>query len=231
MPVQHRARPPLIAASWRPAVATAVIVALTGLVALGIALRDDHDGTRFDDAVLTWLLSHVGAVAQQALLVLAEPALVLVLLAVIAVLAALLRRWDVLVLAVVGPAAALILTEIVLKPSVNRTVGLVVDLPTGPGPAGAAFPSGHETGLASLTTVLLILLARAPVSRRVRAVSVAALVLWTVGGALGLVRSLYHFATDTVGAICVSVVCVAGVALLVDALAAQLKPRQLTPRS
>ena len=47
-------------------------------------------------------------------------------------------------------------------------------------------------------------------------------------GAVGLVANLYHYATDTVGGVCVAVATVLGVALLVDAV---VGPAQFTCRS
>lgn len=226
MPVQYRPRRPLIVPSWRPAALVAVGLAFIGLVGLGVALHDTSDPTAFDNAVIRWLLAHTGAGAQQTLLGLSDPALVLVLLGAVAVGGAVARRWELVAVTVAGPLVALLLTEVVLKRVVNRAFGVIVELTYGVVPAGPAFPSGHETGLASLTTVLLLVLGRARVGRRVRVAGVGVLMLWTIAGALGLVRSHYHYATDTVGAICVSVLCVLGIAVLVDALAPRMEQRR-----
>lgn len=230
MPVQHRPRRPLIAPSWQPVALVAVGLGFIGLVVLGIALHDTSDPTAFDNAVIKWLLAHTGAGAKQTLIGLSDSVLVIVLLAAIAVGGAVTHRWDLVVVTVAGPVLALLLTEVVLKPMVNRSFGVIVELTHGAVPAGSAFPSGHETGLASLTTVLLLVLGRARVGRRVRLTGVAVLTLWTIAGALGLVRSHYHYATDTVGAICVSVMCVLGIAVLVDMLTPRIQDRgrQLT---
>jgi undecaprenyl-diphosphatase len=222
-PVQQRIRRPLIAPAWRPVAFSVFLVALVGLATLSIGLHDKGTGTGFDNATLRWLLAHTSTGVQQLLLGLSEPTLVLVLLAAIALIAGLMRRWDVVALAVVGPAVALILTEVVLKPIVHRLFGLRFELSHGLAQAGPAFPSGHETGLASLTTVLIILIGRAPLSRRVRIIGATVLALWAVAGAVGLVRSYYHYATDTVGGACVGGVCVVGVALILDATQAKIK--------
>jgi membrane-associated phospholipid phosphatase len=198
-PVQQRIRRPLIAPAWRPVAFSVFLVALVGLATLSIGLHDKGTGTGFDNATLRWLLAHTSTGVQQLLLGLSEPTLVLVLLAAIALIAGLMRRWDVVALAVVGPAVALILTEVVLKPIVHRLFGLRFELSHGLAQAGPAFPSG------------------------IRFIGATVLALWAVAGAVGLVRSYYHYATDTVGGACVGVVCVVGVALILDATQAKIK--------
>jgi undecaprenyl-diphosphatase len=143
-----------------------------------------------------------------------------VALFVLVVVGALLfRRWDVAVFAAVSPVLAIVLTEVVLKPIVGRY--LTYEFAQIALPRSGAFPSGHETGLASLTTELAILTLRAPIAAAWRALVVSALALWTAVGAIGLVANLYHYATDTVGGVGVAVATVLGVALLVDAVSAR----------
>ena len=96
-------------------------------------------------------------------------------------------------------------------------------------PAGYAFPSGHETALTSAVLVLLVLVLRSNLSGRRRALAVGIALLWIVLGAAGLVRNLYHYATDTVGGICVATVVVLGAALVVDAVTARRTAKQADP--
>jgi undecaprenyl-diphosphatase len=106
---------------------------------------------------------------------------------------------------VVSPLLALLLTEQVLKPLVHRThLG------------GLAYPSGHESAPACLTTILAVLVLRTGWRLVVKLAAVAALVLYLALCAIALVGAFYHYATDTVGAVFLSVACVLATALVVD---------------
>lgn len=222
---------PIIAPSWRQPVLIAVVVAAAVVAALGIGLHDVSSATAFDTAVNRQLFAHIGATGSQLLLVLTQPALTTGLIVVVIVVAALARRWEVVVLAVVGPGVALLMTEIVLKPLVHRT--LVAEPALGSNVVNSAYPSGHETGLVSLLVVLGLLLPRWPMTRAARATWAAVLVIWALLGAVGLVRGNYHYATDTVGGIGVAVAVVGAAALTIDQAGVRLaaRARQLTLRS
>lgn len=197
---------PLVAPSWRGACIGVVVAAIALVAAVGAVVRGRQTPTGFDTWVARPLFRHTSELTGARLLDFSSPALAVGGLAVVAVLAALVRHWAIVAVATVAPTAAIIVTEVVLKPIVHRSVG-----------AGAsAYPSGHETGLVSLLVVLLLVLSRAPFSRAVTATVVTLLALWALVGAMGLVRGHYHFPTDTIGGMGVAVACVLSVALVID---------------
>jgi hypothetical protein len=85
--------------------------------------------------------------------------------------------------------------------------------------------------VASTICVLTIVLSRMPMRRRTRSAVFGLLALWMFAAALGLVRSFWHYATDTLGAICVSVAVVSWVALAIDGLAPRVRRRRLRRRT
>jgi membrane-associated phospholipid phosphatase len=218
MPVE-----PIIAPSRRRSARIAVVAAITALAVLSIVLHD-RGNTSFDTWALRELYVHIGDGWKGVLLGLTTPMLSIIGLGLIAVGAAIGRRWEIVALAVVGPVAALVLTEIVLKPVVDRhwlqvtTQGVQV--------IGPAFPSGHETGLVSMLLVLAVLSWRIGLAPRLRIAVLTLLALWGLLGAVGLVRGFYHYTTDTVGAVAVSAACVLGTALAIDAVGARIDQRR-----
>jgi len=118
-----------------------------------------------------------------------------------------LGRWRTVLFAVLGPTAAVFVTELLLKPLVGRTRG-----------GQLAFPSGHTTGTAAVATVVLVLflgsawlaspMAKAMLTLLGLGVSVAV--------SVALVDRNWHYATDTLGGICVAVASVLVVALVID---------------
>jgi membrane-associated phospholipid phosphatase len=197
---------PLVAPTWRRAGIVVIAVAIAVVAVIGATVHDRQTQTSFDTWAARPLFAHISELDGARLLNLSSPALSVGGLAVVAVLAALVRHWALVALATVGPAVAIVATEEVLKPIVHRTMA---------GGFGA-YPSGHETGLVSLLVVLLLVLTRAPFSRAVKSLVAIGLVLWAVVGAIGLVRGHYHFPTDTIGGMGVAVACVLSVALSID---------------
>ena len=207
---------PLIAPRWRIGALIAIFAAVVVVGWLGV-VGYHASSTEFDRWVLRTAYLHLGLGAADFLIALSAPALTTGLLAAVALIAALLRRWEIAVLAVAGPVLAELITELVLKPVVGRLIGPFVY--RGGSLAGAvsgSFPSGHETGVAAAAIVLLIAAAQLPTNQAVRLAVFDVLAAWTLLAALGLVRNFYHYATDTIGAIAVSVAVVLGVALAVD---------------
>lgn len=202
----------------RPLVASrraagAVVIACGGLVlAGGVIFFHAVGGNEVDGRIYGWILQLFPHGVLRALLALSSPTLVVACDAMVALAALVTRRIRLAVLAVLGPATATVLTEYVLKPVVRRHMF--------PPPyawrQGWYYPSGHETGLASLTTLLVIVVLSSTASRAIARAAVAAAASIDVVAAIGLTGSLYHFATDTVAAIAVSVGSVVGVALIVD---------------
>lgn len=99
------------------------------------------------------------------------------------------RRRDryAVVLSLLGPSLAVLLTDAVAKPIVGRHRG-----------GGLAYPSGHATGAAAVAVVALLLLYRWGGSRALVGFGPVALVLPAMMG-LALVRFGWHYPTDVVG--------------------------------
>lgn len=214
---------PLISASWRAPLIGVCGAAAVGFAALSIALAHTRS-TAFDDWTFRQLYEHVGRVGADVLLVFSLPAVSIGLIGVVTVLAVLRRRWDVAALAVAGTGIAVLLAEWVFKPLVRREIGTPGDYGT------AAFPSGHEAGVAAAALVLLIVAYQRPMSRRARVGIAAVLAAWVLAAAAGLVRNLYHYATDTVGAILLCGAVVPAVALTIDAVGTAMTKRATARR-
>jgi undecaprenyl-diphosphatase len=142
---------------------------------------------------------------------LADPASIVAICALLAALFFVTGRRRAVVLAAVGPAAAVGFTEFVLKPLVGRRLG-----------AGLAFPSGHTTAAVSVALVVVVVLLgpsrpRWPAAARWAASALALACAAMV--AVALVGSGYHYATDTIGGFCVATTVVPAVAWLIDVTA------------
>jgi membrane-associated phospholipid phosphatase len=204
-------RRPLLPGAWRPAAFALAVLCATVTVVLGLLHHDATTPGWVDDVVdpalalgeptgrrLLWLVVLLG-----------NPVITVVIVAVIVLVAAHVRRWPAIVLAVAGPALAAALTEFVLKPGVGRTLDGTL-----------AFPSGHTTTSAAVASVLLVLLvdARWPRPAQARVLLAALVVVLVVGVATSLIALGLHYTTDTVGGIAVSTTVVLAVALIVDSL-------------
>jgi membrane-associated phospholipid phosphatase len=209
---------PLVARSWRPWCVAALIAALVLVAALGVALHDRRSTTGFDNWAARPLFHHISERGGTTLLALSASPITLGALAIVALGGALIRDWELVALAVVGPAVAVVGTEFVLKPLVHRQITHAM--------ADNAFPSGHETGLASMLVVLLLLIPRARLSRRTAILFGLGLALWAALGAAGLVRAHWHVVTDTIGGVAVGIACVLAAALLIDALSPRMRRRK-----
>jgi membrane-associated phospholipid phosphatase len=213
----------LIADAWRTPLAVVSAAAVALLAVLGVLVH--RSSTSFDTWMFRELYNHIGAGAASALLDLSTPALSIGLLGIVVVFAALFRHWNLAVLAALGPAVAVVITKYVLKPHIGRR------LTFGTFSVRGVFPSGHETAVSATAIVLLVVACQVPMRRRTRGVIVAVLAVWTTLAAVGLVRNFWHYATDTIGALCVSVAVVPALALLIDRYAARVQRRLRTPAS
>ena len=221
--------PALISDRWRAAAAS--VIGLSALVVAFLGVRLHAAGaTSFDAWALRRSVTAIGSRGAGALLRFSEPAVSLSVIVLVAALAAVARRWRLVVLAALGPAAAVVVTEYVLKPLIDRYLfhpGIPV--PVLQADYSGAFPSGHETGVASAAVLAFVAVGQLRVSAAARAALTAVLAAWTALAALGLPRSYYHYATDTVGALGVAVVVVLGGAWAIDAaVPALVRRRQLT---
>jgi membrane-associated phospholipid phosphatase len=215
---------PLVADRWRRPALIAAAAGVVLVVLIG-GLTWHETSTRFDTWAFRQVYFRVGHDAAPFFLHVSSPALVFAVLALVGVAAAIGRRWDLAALAAAGPGLAVVLTEYVLKPLFDRPIG-------SSGSLNGSYPSGHETGVAAAAVVLVVAFGVLPAARVVRALMVVVLLLWTAVAGVGLVRNYYHFATDAIGAVGVSVATVLGVAVVLDrAFLPLTRRRQLTRRS
>lgn len=201
----------LLPGTWRPAALAVVVVGVAVAVALGLAGHESAVPGRID-AVVDPALAVDGPAGRRLLwlvVLLGDPLVSAVLVVVIALVAALVRRWPAVVLAVAGPALAAALTEFVLKPGVGRTLDGTL-----------AFPSGHTTTSAAVASVLVVLLVSARWPRRswVRLLLAGGVMILAAGVAVSLVALGLHYTTDTIGGVAVSTAVVLGVALVSDSV-------------
>jgi membrane-associated phospholipid phosphatase len=202
-----------------PRVAVGLLVSAAAVVTLlAVRVHGKTSGNRYDNKIDSWIQRTVPDTVLRHALHLTDPPFVVALLGSVAIIGSALRRWDVTALAVFAPGLAVVLTEQVLKPVVHRSaIGPVHTVET----AGVfAFPSGHETGIASLVAVLGLLLLGSTVrpARKIAGLAVLSAVLVAAAGAL--VGLSFHYATDTIGAIGVAIAATVGVALVIDRVSA-----------
>jgi membrane-associated phospholipid phosphatase len=119
----------------------------------------------------------------------ALPAVVVAAASALALVASLRRDRRAVALCIMGPAMAVLLTEVAVKPLVGRHRG-----------AGLAFPSGHATGAAAVAVVALLLAYRWGGRRALLWLSPAALALPCIMG-VALVISQRHYPTDVAGGV------------------------------
>jgi hypothetical protein len=211
-----------------PRIALAVIAASIAVVAiLGALVHDKTHTDRLDSFVLHGVTKVVPGDVQRLFLHLTDPPLVAGLLTSIAVVSLILRRWDLAILAAIAPTVEVLLTEQVLKPLVHRS-NVVVTAGLGQ-TESLAYPSGHETGVASLVTVLglVVLGSSMRLGRKIAALIGLTLVL--MAAAVALVGQFYHFATDTVGSVGVAIAVTLAVALAIDQVSAAVSSRPRAP--
>jgi membrane-associated phospholipid phosphatase len=198
------------AAAWVAAVA-AVAVGALGVRYEGLS-RSSHTDRVLDRAVqssvpdkerLFSLIHYLG-----------NPRSVIVLAGLLAVLAFVLSRRRLAVLAVLGPGLTGVATT-VLKPVFDRTLG-----------GAPAYPSGHTaalTALAIVTALLLVSLIRVGTVWKAVLVGLAAL-----GAGLAMAVTLtvldIHYPTDTIGGFGTAVAVVLAAALVLDRVAEARRP-------
>ncbi len=194
-----------------------MLATLAGVSVLGVAVlawhyRGSQSAGRFDQAVygpladigdqhepLLWKISQLGG---PLMLVLGTASLV--------VLAARTRGRAAVLLALLGPTLAILVTEFVLKPLIGRLHD-----------GELALPSGHTTSIAALASVVMVLFVVGdrglPWWARVGLAlgSVAAV----LAVAVSMVAAARHYAADTVAGALVSISVVILLALLLDVTA------------
>jgi undecaprenyl-diphosphatase len=202
-------------AARRRTAAAAVLVSTLAVAAGAVAFHDDTGRTRVDRWVSARIAGHLSAEWQLRALDLTDPRAVTGLIVLTAVGAAVLGRRRLALLAALGPLAALGLTELVLKPLVHRRFR---QFDGHHGLSGNAYPSGHETGLSSLTLLLALTVFALTTAMALRVLALTAAAIVDVLGGIGLVGRDFHVATDVVAAVGVSTAVLLGLALLLDDL-------------
>ncbi|MFC0547133.1 phosphatase PAP2 family protein [Kutzneria chonburiensis] len=202
----------------RPAVGLVVLCA--AVVAVGAVLyhRERRAGA-LDNAVDDWLFTIFGRfrVLLYQLLHVADLPIVGTVLAVVVVTALLRARPDIAALAAIGPAVAIGLTEVVLKPLVQRRYNNWL-----------SYPSGHTVGMLSTCTVLAVIVLGAGLTLALRVAVGVLLLAVSVIVVLALLVYGFHYFTDTVAGVALSVGIVLLVALVVD-LVTVTRPIVRTP--
>jgi membrane-associated phospholipid phosphatase len=212
---RQRSRYPLLPGSLRrlAVVTSAVCAAITALLAV---LVHHQNGAGFMDRKIDHLLHrsigrHHGLLEPLARL---GDQLPVTLMAVVLVVACLLvRRWNGAVLVAVGVSAAIVVTEYLLKPLVDRTLG-----------GGESFPSGHATGMFAVATAFSVLIA-APLRLTLatwqhRVLAVCAF-LFAASVPVAMVGLNHHYFTDIVAGAAVGIAAVLVTALVLDWLGGQ----------
>jgi membrane-associated phospholipid phosphatase len=193
------------------ALGTAGIAAL--VVAVLAVLVHGKRQTAVDHWIARWIYDHLRSPwTAHVLLNTSDSVLIVTVLGSLVVGALLRRAWNVAAFAVLGPTAAVLVSELVLKPLVHRPIGAA-------GLAVAnAFPSGHETGVVAAVTVLAVLALRMKWRLGVEVAVVSVLGLWSLAAAVGLARNFLHFPSDTLGGAGVAVAVVLATAVAIDEL-------------
>jgi hypothetical protein len=215
------ARRPLLAR--RGLAALIVVAAVVATAALGVRYASTRTPGRLDrhldDEIQRRVAGHPHLLVR--LIDLADPGSVIVICAVLCALFLLMNRTRLAVLAVLGPALAGGLVDLVLKPLFDRHLGSML-----------SFPSGHTAATASLALVVIMAMigpSRLPWPFVFRWLIAAAATASVPVIAIALIAAGYHYATDTIGGLLVAIACVLSVALLIDAMAGQPGSHRAAP--
>lgn len=178
-------------------------------MALGVGFAGAGSAGRLDAALMARLHAVVGNKGRVAELLVwpSSPPVVYAVMAATVVFALWMRRWELAALAVLGPALAVALVELVGKPLVDRHLSGYL-----------SYPSGHTVSTVSVLTVAMLGL----VTGTRIVLRVLALLIWlVVTGAVmvGLVAMNYHYPTDTLGGLGLALGIVLPLAILTDVAA------------
>lgn len=215
-----RAYRPLLPAHLRRSAVVLIVLALLVLTVLALRYAHQEAAGRLDRTLDVYLRTQLRGDQRltAALVTLAQPPQAAIVLAAVAGVAALARRWSGVILTLGGTLSAVTITEVILKPLVGR-------LRYG----HLTFPSGHTSAVAAIATATAILLLGAQRPRSVALGLTASLAgaAVAVSVAIALIAQHVHYATDTVAGCCVAVVTVLGLALILDFVG----PRVRVPRT
>jgi membrane-associated phospholipid phosphatase len=219
--------PPLIPDRARRAAVIVAACCAAVLAAGAIGAAGKSHGSSLDQSVDRWVTGHFGThlngMKQIADLGNPTPAIAIAVILILGCLVV--RRVNGAILA---PAAVLVangLTELVLKPAVQETIGH---------PAVLSYPSGHTTSVFTLAAVVVVLLLDPPRTRLPGWLRLALAVVAVAIGcevAVSLIGIHYHYFTDTVGGACVAIGVVLVLSLALDAPAARARMGRWSFRS
>lgn len=203
---------PLVPPTSRAATRWAALLC-AGLVVLLAVANELPTVDSTDRRLGMWVASSTSSVrgALRPVADLSGPAVISLCCLVLAAGCLVLHRFSATGLALVAPASAAALSDLVLKPLVGRPAAA----------GGYAYPSGHATAAAAVATVLVVLalpggtLARHASPRGLRGVCALA-GFATCYVLVALVALGYHSTTDVVGGAALGCGTVCGLALLLD---------------
>ncbi|GAY12205.1 phosphatase PAP2 family protein [Pseudonocardia sp. N23] len=200
-------------------IAMAVIVPALVVLVVGAVLVAGHDyGSALDQRIeLALEMVRAGRAGSfPVVIALGDVTSMAVLVVVLATVCLAVGRPRIALLALLGPALTGVLTSVVLKPLIGRTID-----------GADAYPSGHTGAATAFALVVALLLAsavRATAARTLIVVVLTLVVATTM--ATALVVQHVHYPTDTVGGACTALVAVLGVGLLIDRVADRLLARR-----
>lgn len=197
----------------RRLIGSIVAVAVVATAILGVRYGGMLLPGRIDVAIDVRVDRHLGAQrgTLQHLVALVNPVTVGVACSAMCILFVALGRRRLAALAVLGPATTVALVDYILKPLFERRFH-----------GSLSFPSGHTAIAVAIAVVVIVALfgpSRPPWPIVVRALAATAATVGAAIVATALVGGGYHYATDTMGGLCVAVASVLSVALLIDAVA------------
>jgi membrane-associated phospholipid phosphatase len=205
----------LVPSRARVAVGLVILGAVIVVTILGVYYAGTGTPGSFDQRIshdLRRLRMHRMLIARVSDL--GDPGPVIVMIAALVIVLIALRRWQAALLALVAPGLAVAISELILKPLVDRTIG-----------GSLSYPSGHETATAAIAIVVIVAIAdrRRPRLPMALVVLVSALLFAAlVAIAAALVIRRWHYATDTIGGFGVALATVLTVALAIDFVGARL---------
>ena len=183
--------PNLVPARFRVPALLVAALGLAEMLVLGVHFAGQHKPDPFDAGVAATAYRFIGERSALAHVLVApsDGPVVYAVIAIVFCFGVFARSWLVAALAVLGPAVATILSEVLLKPAFGRT------FPRG----GLSYPSGHTvSSVAALTVALLVGLTLLH-TRRGRIIACAVYAALVITLTIGLVAMRYHYLTDIVG--------------------------------
>ena len=210
---------PLISQRMRLPAIAATTTAWGVAVVVGMLVADQQHAGPTDRTLIEWVHASIGDGGGLAafLLVPTDTDTIACAVAVVAAVALVRRRWDVVVLAVATPTAGVAITELALKPLFGRTLH-----------GQLSYPSGHAVATVAIYTVALLAFASGTSGLR-RALASLGWVVMATAIMAGLVGMNCHYPTDTVGGVCVAVGVVLPGALLAGTVRRRTRPRLRIP--